>query len=540
EDKCLYYLDQKKYFELVELVDTKKATREALVANMIKEIDSLLVSNNIIVNIQGRSKHLYSIYKKMVYKNKTFDEIYDLQAIRIICKDALDCYAILGIIHSSYRPIPGRFKDYIAMQKPNMYQSLHTTIIGIEKSVFEIQIRTQDMDDIAERGFAAHWRYKEGSGKISNKAIEEQLHWFRDFVSLSDQGEDLKAKEYMNTLQRDIFEANVHVLTPKGKVVSLPKDACIIDFAYKIHSKVAESMVGALVNNHFVPFNYKLKTGDVVEIKTQNNSTGPSIGWLDLVKTSNARQRIKHFLKMKDEVFNKELMEKGKQVLHKAIKDKGFDEKKYQNTKTQDKALKQYKLPSIDDLYKAIAEKSIDIIEVINCLYDVKPVFSMPKFIKRDQPTKKNKMVDNGVIVEGIDDIAIELSKCCNPIPGDEIIGYIASGKAIKVHTKDCLNVAHLNKKAFIDVEWDPSILQGKHYFVDIIVHVFDRVYMLSDIVTALSQINVMVASMDSKIDDLEADIFLNIRIENGSQLQQVYANLKKIESVISVTRANK
>ncbi|MDL2211577.1 bifunctional (p)ppGpp synthetase/guanosine-3',5'-bis(diphosphate) 3'-pyrophosphohydrolase [Erysipelotrichaceae bacterium OttesenSCG-928-M19] len=538
EDKCLYYLDQKKYFELVELVNLKKKERDSILNDMIKEIDSLLISNNIIVNISGRSKHLYSIYKKMVYKHKKFDEIYDLQAIRIICNDVMTCYGVLGIIHNMYRPIPGRFKDYIAMKKPNMYQSLHTTIIGNGGMIFELQIRTKEMDDIAERGFAAHWRYKEGSEKISQKAIEEQLHWFRDFVSLSDDSNDVQAQEYMHNLQRDIFEANVYALTPKGKVINLPKESSVIDFAYKIHSKVAESMTGALVNGNFVPFNTKLTTGDVVEIQTQNNAPGPSEGWLDIVKTSNARQRIKQYLKNKVESERKEFVEKGRTILLRGIKERELDEKVLNQQEALERCIKFYKVSNFEDVLYNLASKKADVDEIIDSVYNIKPVFSIPKLLKKQ--TTNIKTIDQGIIVEGIDSIAVELANCCNPIPGDEIIGYVSSGKAIKIHRHDCPNVKGLNSNAFINVYWDPIALKGSYYFVDMVIKSYDRMYLLSDIITSLSQGNAQVMNVNTTINDIVAEISLQIRVSDGEHLQRVVNNIKKIDGVIDVIRVNK
>ncbi|MDR3214819.1 MAG: bifunctional (p)ppGpp synthetase/guanosine-3',5'-bis(diphosphate) 3'-pyrophosphohydrolase [Bacilli bacterium] len=537
EDKCLYYLDNKKFFELVELVDLKKKERDSLVEEMIKEIDSLLIENNIIVSISGRSKHLYSIYKKMVYKHKKFDEIYDLQAIRVICKDDMTCYGVLGLIHNKYRPIPGRFKDYIAMKKPNMYQSLHTTIIGVGGVIFEIQIRTKEMDDVAESGFAAHWRYKEGSEKISQKEIEEQLHWFRDFVSLSDDSNDVQAQEYMHNLQRDIFEANVYALTPKGKVVNLPNDSCVIDFAYRIHSKVAESMTGALVNGNFVPFNTKIKTGDVIEIQTQKNAPGPSEGWLDIVKTSNARQKIKHYLKMKRESELLEFTDKGRSLLIKRIKERGLDEKHLNNKEALERCIKFYKTSSFEEVLVKIVEKKADVDEIIDSLYNIKPVFSIPKLLNKK--STNFHATDHGIIVDGIDSIAIELANCCSPIPGDEIIGYVASGKAIKVHRIDCPNLKSLNINALIPVYWDPIALKGKHYFVTIDINAYDRMYLLSDIITALSQINVQTMNVNAKNDDITANIALEVRVSDGEQLQRAIANIKKIDGINDVVRKN-
>lgn len=538
EDRCLYYLDKDAYFEIAKLVDLKKIERDNLISNMVNAIDSLLIKNNIIVHISGRSKHLYSIYKKMKYNNKKFEEIYDLQAIRIIAKDVMTCYGILGFIHNKYRPIPGRFKDYIAMKKPNMYQSLHTTIIGEGGSIFEVQIRTKEMDDIAERGFAAHWRYKEGGDRISQKAIEEQLHWFRDFVSLSDDANDVQAKEYMHNLQRDIFEANVYVMTPKGKVIHLPKDSCVIDFAYKIHSKIAETMIGAVVNGKFVPFNTKLKTGDVIEIKTQKNAPGPTEGWLDIVKTSNARQRIKQYLKTKNEREHLELVNKGHQLLNTAIKGRELDPKLSTKQEAIERCISFYKATNFDDILVKIALKLADIDEVIDSLYNIKAVFSVPKLLKK-RVTNMHAS-HQGVIVDGIDSVAIELASCCTPIPGDEIIGYVSTGKPIKVHRSDCHNLKGLNSNAFIPVKWDSSSLIGKYYYVNISVLAFDRMYLLSDVITSLSQNNANVASFGSNVMDLETTLTINVRVTNGEHLSKAIANVKKIDGVIDVIRLDK
>lgn len=535
EDKCLYYLNKEKYFELVELVDLKKRERDSIVENMIKTIDSILLQNNLVVQISGRSKHLYSIYKKMVYKHKKFDEIYDLQAIRIIANDVMECYAVLGIIHNHYRPIPGRFKDYIAMKKPNMYQSLHTTIIGESGFIYEIQIRTGEMDNVAEFGVAAHWAYKEGNDRVSNKAIEEQLYWFRDFLSLSDDAGDVQAKEYMHSLQQDIFEANVYALTPNGKVIHLPKDAIVIDFAYKVHTRVAETMVGALVNGNFVPFNTRIKTGDVVKIQTQQNAPGPTEGWLDIVKTSNARQRIKQYLKAKNEAQRKEFVEKGRSLLVSQIKSRKLDEKRYLEHDNIERAKKFYKASGFEDILFDLAKKKVDVDELIDSLYNIKPIFSLPKLLKKQ--VTNIKTIDKGVIVEGIDSIAIELSKCCNPIPGDDIIGYVSSGKAIKIHRSDCNNIQSLNKNAFLNVSWDPVALIGKQYEVTISIKAMDRSYLLSDIITVLSQANITVLSMDTKAVDIDVTITLKLRIINGDQLHKVVTNINKITGINQVSR---
>ena len=317
EDLCLFYLDPKAYKEIAELLDKKKSERKDSVDAMIKSVEKNLEGTNIKYRIKGRAKHIYSIYKKMVYKHKRFDEIYDLNALRIIVETKNECYEVLGIMHEKYRAIPGRFKDYIAMPKPNMYQSLHTSVIGEKGYVFEIQIRTEEMDELAERGVASHWRYKEGkkyNAKQEQKEIGEKLQWMSEFITVSDEMKDNEAKDYYNTLQRDIFEANVYALTPAGRIVELPNGSTPIDFAYRVHTEVGHHAVGAIVNGVMVPFDTKLKTGDIVEIKTNKNSS-PSEGWLKFVRTAGARNKIRQYITKHEEENKKQIIEEGRRLL---------------------------------------------------------------------------------------------------------------------------------------------------------------------------------------------------------------------------------
>ena len=332
EDLSFYYLDREKYYEIAHLVEEKKAMRDEQVKHMIRDISEMLKEKNIEFRIFGRSKHLYSIYKKMKTKNKRFEEILDLLAIRIVTQTKLNCYEILGYIHAAYRPIPGRLKDYIAVPKSNMYQSLHTTIVGDEGRIFEIQIRTEEMDSIAEMGIAAHWRYKEGTKYDPHKEqreIEQKLSWFRDLSALTGDLLSDDPNEYMDTLQKDIFEANVYVMTPKGRVIELPNGSTPIDFAYRVHTEVGHSTVGAMVNETLVPLNTPLKTGDVVQIKTSKQSAGPSEDWLKFVKTNHAKNKIRGFLQKKEVEKKQEFVERGEQIIRDELKKRGYPEKDY-------------------------------------------------------------------------------------------------------------------------------------------------------------------------------------------------------------------
>ena len=362
EDLSLYYLDPEHYHEISALLERKRDERKEAVEAMMNEVRKLLDEHHIEYRILGRAKHIYSIYKKMVIKHKRFDELYDLNALRIITTDKMKCYEVLGIIHEHYRPLPGRFKDYIAMPKPNMYQSLHTAIIGEMGQIFEIQIRTEEMDLIAERGVAAHWRYKENnqySSKKEQKEIGEKLQWLREFISLSDDIKDGDAKEYYESLRQDIFEANVYVLTPQGKIIELPNGSTPIDFAYRIHTEVGHRMVGALVNKVMVPIDTTLKTGDVCEIKTNKNSPGPSEDWLKVVHTAGARNKIRQFLSQKEDEGKRDTIEMGRKLLKEEVKKRELDEKIYLDAEVYKPYWVSFGAKSFDDLLYQIGRKTI-------------------------------------------------------------------------------------------------------------------------------------------------------------------------------------
>ena len=542
EDLSFKYLDYKKYEEIKDLVKQRESDRNEQVQEMISDIESIMKEYNIQYRIFGRSKHFYSIYKKMITKNKRFEEILDLLAIRIITDSVVHCYEILGYIHAKYRPIPGRFKDYIAMPKANMYQSLHTTIVEPEHgNIFEIQIRTEEMDAIAERGVAAHWKYKENRNytpEYEQKEIEDKLSWFRDFSMMTDE-ESEDPLEYMNVLQKDIFEANVYCLTPRGKVIALPSGSCPIDFAYRIHTEVGNKTVGAKVNGAIVPLNTPLKTGDVVDILTNNNSVGPSADWIKIVKSGHARNKIRAFLQKQEQQSRKDSIKLGESMLEDEFKRLKLDTK-LMDQKRLESILTSLSFKSVDDLFVGIAMKRVSLQSIVDRLVKNRSNMLEDQEIMKiynKQPAHVTKHSSCGVIVPGIDTIAVSLANCCRPIPGDQIIGYISKGQGVKVHRADCPNIVN-EKKRLIPVQWEEG-LDEKQYEVNLIIHSDDRNYLLSDIVTTLQQCNVYLKHVDSAVDDgnLEATTKLTVSVKNAAHLQNLISNLKKVRSVNEVVR---
>lgn len=542
EDLSFKYLDYKKYEEIKDLVKQRESDRNEQVHEMISDIESIMQEYNIQYRIFGRSKHFYSIYKKMVTKNKRFEEILDLLAIRIVTDSVVHCYEILGYIHAKYRPIPGRFKDYIAMPKANMYQSLHTTIVEPEHgNIFEIQIRTEEMDAIAERGVAAHWKYKENrnyTSEYEQKEIEDKLSWFRDFSMMTDE-ESEDPLEYMNVLQKDIFEANVYCLTPRGKVIALPSGSCPIDFAYRIHTEVGNKTVGAKVNGAIVPLNTPLKTGDVVDILTNNNSVGPGADWIKIVKSGHARNKIRTFLQKQEQQSRKESIKLGQSMLEDEFRRLKLDPKSM-DQKRLESILTSLSFKSVDDLYVGIAMKRVSLQSIVDRLVKNRSNMLEDQEIMKiynKQPAHVTKHSSCGVIVPGVDTIAVSLANCCRPIPGDSIIGYISKGQGVKVHRADCPNIVN-EKKRLIPVQWEEG-LDEKQYEVNLIIHSDDRNYLLSDIVTTLQQCNVYLKHVDSAVDDgnLEATTKLTVSVKNAAHLQNLISNLKKVRSVNEVIR---
>ena len=545
EDLSLSYLDPVAYSEISKLLATKQERKES-VAKMMASVKQILDDNSYQYRILGRAKSIYSIYKKMFVKKKRFDELYDLYALRIITQDKMDCYGILGLIHDQYRPIPGRFKDYIAMPKPNMYQSLHTSVIGEDGNTFEIQIRTEEMDELAELGVAAHWRYKENKGYSSKKEqqeIGEKLQWLREFISLSDDIKDGDAKEYYDSLKRDIFEANVYVLTPQGKIVELPNGSTPIDFAYRIHTEVGHKAVGAIVNNVMVPIDTKLNTGDVVEIKTNKQSLGLSEDWLKFVRTAGARNKIRQFIANREAETKKETIEDGRKMLRDELKKRQLDEKKYMDPDTYKTYLGSFGARSFDDILYFIGKKSLPAMNLLDRVVPKKSGFfdSISKMLQRNNQVNEKQQSsrnNSGVVVKGLDGLRIQLSKCCNPIPGDDIMGFVSQGQGIKVHRRDCPNIQQPEIKArLIDVYWDFASISTMKFQADLEIVGLDRPNLLNDVVTSLGQMKINILNIHADVVDMKAIIKLKISVEDASRLQQAIDNIDRIQGIYEIKR---
>lgn len=546
EDLSLSYLDPVAYSEISKLLATKQEERKESVAKMMASVKQILDDNSYQYRILGRAKSIYSIYKKMFVKKKRFDELYDLYALRIITQDKMDCYGILGLIHDQYRPIPGRFKDYIAMPKPNMYQSLHTSVIGEDGNTFEIQIRTEEMDELAELGVAVHWRYKENKGYSSKKEqqeIGEKLQWLREFISLSDDIKDGDAKEYYDSLKRDIFEANVYVLTPQGKIVELPNGSTPIDFAYRIHTEVGHKAVGAIVNNVMVPIDTKLNTGDVVEIKTNKQSLGPSEDWLKFVRTAGARNKIRQFIANREAETKKETIEDGRKMLRDELKKRQLDEKKYMDPDTYKTYLGSFGARSFDDILYFIGKKSLPAMNLLDRVVPKKSGFfdSISKMLQRNNQVNEKQQSsrnNSGVVVKGLDGLRIQLSKCCNPIPGDDIMGFVSQGQGIKVHRRDCPNIQQPEIKArLIDVYWDFASISTMKFQADLEIVGLDRPNLLNDVVTSLGQMKINILNIHADVVDMKAIIKLKISVEDASRLQQAIDNIDRIQGIYEIKR---
>lgn len=541
EDLCFQYLETNKYYEIAKLVEKRKVERDEQIQHTISDITELLKEHNIKFRIFGRSKHLYSIYKKMVTKNKRFEEILDLQAIRVITDTKNACYEILGYIHAYYRPIPGRFKDYIATPKVNMYQSLHTTIVGEDGNIFEVQIRTEEMDEIAEQGVAAHWSYKEkqyGSKEFNQKELEEHLHWFKDFSMMSDEIDD--EMEYMNQLRNDYFEASVYVMTPKGRVLDLPNGATPIDFAYRVHTEVGHQTVGATINGVLMPLNTKLKTGDVVNIRTSKQSSGPSEDWLKFVKSAGARNKIRSFFQKQENERRGAEIRKGEELLAEELKRRGLD-KSLMEVKRVESIASSMSFSTYNDLLYAIGCRQVTLISVIERLAKHKVPIPMDneelQRMYNRQEHRKRKVSSSGVRVEGIDSMVISLANCCSPVPGDEIVGYITKSSGVKVHRYDCPNIVNETQR-LIGVSWDEA-LEPRNYEVKLLVKSSDRNFLLSDIVTVVSQCKAGLLHVESGVDEdlISATTKMTVLVNDAAQLRVLIANLKKVNSVHEVER---
>lgn len=548
EDRSLRYLNPRQYYRIVHLMKTKRGEREMYIQEAVDEITKSTEELGIYGDIYGRPKHIYSIYCKMSEKKKEFDEIYDLLAIRVIVDSIKDCYAVLGAIHTKWKPLPGRFKDYIAVPKTNMYQSLHTTVIGPSGNPVEIQIRTHEMHQIAEFGVAAHWAYKEGKTEEQKDANANQISLLREIIELQDESYD--ASEFMESVKGEIFSDKVYVFTPKGDVTELPKGSGPLDFAYNIHTEVGNKTTGSKVNGKMVPLDYKLKNGDIIEILTSANSFGPSRDWVKMVATSKARNKIKRFFKTKDREEN---VDKGKNQLDKMLLENDFAPKEFLGKEKVADLLERFNYQTLEDLYAAIGFGEVTTQVVYNRLTEKE---RHERGIKKqqeaaeelmNQPVQKKdneKMTirhDGGVVIQGADNLLVRISRCCNPVPGDKIVGYITKGRGVSIHRQDCPNMNHSPdiQNRQIEVEWeDHAAVSEKEYNADLEIYGYNRSGLLNDIllvVTANSRRLIGVEAKPAK--NKMAVIHLTLSIQNLSHLESIVEKIKNIPDVHSVRR---
>ena len=554
DDLSLKYLKPEVYYDLVEKINLKKSERQAFIDQIVGDVRAHIEKASINAQIDGRIKHFFSIYKKMVNQDKTIDQIYDLFAVRIIVDTVRDCYAALGIIHEMYKPIPGRFKDYIAMPKPNMYQSLHTTLIGPSGQPFEIQIRTFEMHRTAEYGIAAHWKYKEVSnnGKVSvTQSEEEKMSWLRQILEWQRDMSD--NKEFLSLLKSDLdlFSESVYCFTPAGDVKTLPNGSTPIDFAYMIHTAVGNKMVGARVNGRQVPIDYKLQNGDRVTIVTSQNSNGPSRDWLSIVKSSQAKTKINQWFKTQ---FKEENISKGKELLDRYCKAKGLVMSKYMKPEYQKKCMHKYGLKNWDSILAAIGHGGLKEGQVINKLveeYDKENRKNLTDQDALNEIEEKNKTKaaekarsKSGITVRGIHDVSVRFSKCCSPVPGDEIIGFVTRGRGISIHRTDCVNILSMpegDRARLIDAEWEEEAVEkgGELYMTEICLYAHNRTGILLDISKVFMELKVDIKSVSTRTSKQGlATIVLSFEIGGIDDLNHIIKKLRNIESVIDIERS--
>lgn len=540
EDIALRYLNPQQYYRIANLMRKKRAEREEYIASVISRISEKLDEMAVEADLSGRPKHIYSVYKKMTTKNKQFNEIYDLLAIRIIVDNIKDCYATLGIIHTLWKPMPGRFKDYIAMPKANMYQSLHTTVVGPNGEPTEVQIRTWEMHRTAEYGIAAHWAYKEGP---ESGGPEKRMTFFNEILELQHEAKD--ASEFVESLKMDFFTDLVFVFTPSGEVIELPSGSVPLDFAYRIHTEVGNRTIGAKVNGRIVPLDHRLKTGDIVEILTSKHSYGPSQDWLKIAQSSHARSKIKQWFKKEKREEN---VEKGREAIERELKRAGIDAPLWMSDDKLMEACKKFAFNDIDDMLSAVgfggitaAQIATKLTEKLRKEQEESSITELTSEVKEVKAAEERKpRPTNGVAVKGIDNLLVRFARCCNPVPGDDIIGYITRGRGVSVHRSDCPNIPNgtddEEAARVIDVDWEYAI--EANYSVDIEITGHDRRNFLNEVLQAVSESKTNISAVSGRSDKNKmALVHMTILIRNTDHLQSVVEKIKRVKDVYTVHR---
>ena len=533
EDLAMRYLYPDDYYELVEFIKTKSKERQQFIEKICDELKAKLQELGIEGEVNGRQKHLYGIYKKMLKQGKNIEQIYDISAVRVIVNEVQDCYTVLGAIHTMWMPLPGRFKDYIAMPKPNGYQSLHTTVITKFKETFEIQIRTYEMHRIAEYGIAAHWKYKEG--KTGATKIDDQINWLREVMDTQRESSD--SHEFLENIEGNVFTDEVYVFTPKGKVLNLPVGSTTVDFAYAIHSAVGNKCIGAKVNGKIVPLNTVLNTGDIVEILTTNSGKGPSRDWIKFVKTASARTKIRQYFKKE---MKEENIKRGKDMLEREAKRRGYNLSELLSTAGLNYIMNRYTLSSIDDLYASVGFGGLTTNQIIVKLIDYFKRDLLSKNpvaeIKTTSTTGKSSS-GNGVLIRGYDDFLVRLSHCCNPVPGDKIVGYVSRGRGVSVHCVDCPNVKNMEPERLIEAKWDDVISQN--FLASLKIYCENKSGILAAVTTIISNMKISItgAFARSDTDNGTAEITVMLEVKSTDQVEDVIKKLKTLPEVIDVHR---
>ncbi|WFD09255.1 RelA/SpoT family protein [Tepidibacter hydrothermalis] len=542
EDIGLRYLDMPGYYELVEKVAKKRKEREAYITKVIDILEERFEKSSIKCDIYGRPKHFYSIYRKMHYQNKSFEEIYDLMAVRALVENVKDCYAVLGIVHTIWKPMPGRFKDYIAMPKPNMYQSLHTTVVGPDGEPLEIQIRTSEMHKIAEYGIAAHWKYKQGDTENKEEDMDIKLSWLRQMMEWQKDLND--PKEFMEALKIDLFTNQVFVFTPKGDVIELPAGSTSIDFAYRVHTGVGNKCIGAKIDGRIVPLDYKLKNGNIVEIIRSAHSNGPSRDWLNIVKTSHAKNRIRQWFKKERREEN---IQRGRELLEKEVKRQGYVLGEFLKNKNITAISRKFNQPSEDDLYATIGYGGLIVSQVMSKLREVyekdnqKQIVEnkIEETINEKEYKSKRKTSSQGVVVKDVDNILVRIAKCCNPLPGDDIIGYITKGRGVSIHRKDCPNIDVNNTETVnrsIEVEWDLN--KKVRFEAEIQVKSHDRRGIITEITHVFTVDKIALNGINARTNkDKIVNMSLLLEVDSIKELNNLMKKVKNISGVIDVYR---